>query len=86
MLALIIAALIGPQSAIAGEYKLFYLTDSGKQVEADEAIKASLQGSNIYKCQSVEMSVSKSGTSVSLKNIKKPKTIKKGEKVIYEDK
>lgn len=57
----------------AAEYKQFYITASGAQVDATEAIMSAAKGESVYKCQSVEFKVSKSGTSIGLKNVKKPK-------------
>lgn len=57
----------------AAEYKQFFLTASGKQIDNTEAIMSAAQGGEVYKCQSVEFKVSKSGTSIGLKNVKKPK-------------
>lgn len=54
-------------------YELFYVSKSGSKVEVVDAIVSAAKGESIYKCQSVEFKVSKSGTSISLKNVKKPK-------------
>lgn len=54
-------------------YKLFYINQSGTQIDATKALLASLKGDQVYKCQSVESKVSKAGTSIGLHNIKKPK-------------
>lgn len=55
------------------KYKLFYINQSGTQIDATKALLASLKGDQVYKCQSVESKVSKTGTSIGLRNIKKPK-------------
>jgi len=55
----------------APTYSQFYLMN-GKQVNAQEAIIASLKGSEAFLCKSVAASVSKSGTSIGIKAIKKP--------------
>lgn len=60
----------------AGEYKQFFLDASGRQLSSEEAILASVKGAETFRCQSVEYKVSKSGTSIGLKNIKKPKVEK----------
>jgi hypothetical protein len=59
-------------SANAADFELFYLVGNSR-MSADSAIIQSIKGETVYKCQSVETKVSKSGTSVSLKNVKKPK-------------
>lgn len=51
-------------------YKQFYLV-SGKQVSAETAILASLKGNEAYRCVSVESKLSKSGTSIGIRNVKK---------------
>ena len=73
-LILLVALAFASTSFAQTEYKMFYLNDSGTQLDATEALLQSSKGSNVYKCQSVEMKVSKSGTSISLKNVKKPKS------------
>lgn len=55
--------------AKAQEIKL--LTNDGKQVSAETAIKMSLDGKDIIQCQPVKAMPNKKGTSVSLKPIKK---------------
>lgn len=57
------------------EYKQ-YFQSNGKIVSAEEAITSSLKGSEVYRCQSVEAKVSKAGTSIGLKNVKRPSTKK----------
>ncbi len=59
-------------TAHAGDYKQFFLV-GGKQTDAQAAIVATMKGQEAFKCQSVEFKVSKAGTSIGLKNIKKPK-------------
>lgn len=70
---LIVALLMISSTAMAGKYDLIYLRN-GKQVTPEQGILAAASGETIYKCQTVEAKVSKSGTSVSLRAIKKPKT------------
>lgn len=58
----------------AAEYKQIYLdSSSGRQMEAHEAILAAVKGQTVYKCQTVEAKISKSGTSIGVRNVKKPK-------------
>lgn len=52
------------------KYKQFYLLN-GSQASAEEAILASLKGGEAFKCVSVQAQVSKAGTSIGLKNVKK---------------
>lgn len=52
------------------KYKQFYLVNGSKS-SAEEAILASLKGAEAFRCQSVEAKVSKSGTSIGVRNIKK---------------
>lgn len=66
--------LISSTHAMADKYKLIYLDAKGRQVSAEEGILKAAGGEEVLKCQTVEAKVSKSGTSISLKNIKKPKT------------
>lgn len=54
------------------EYKQFFLSN-GKNVSAQQAILDSLRNeSDVFKCTSVVAMPSKSGTSIGLKNVKKP--------------
>jgi hypothetical protein len=58
-----------------------------KQVNAiapEAAILASANGETVYKCQPVEMKVSKSGTSISMRNIKKKLTSEEAAQKIKE--
>lgn len=66
-------ALLGATANAKQDYKLFYSTPSGKQMTAEQAVLASAKGETIYKCQTTELGISKSGTSISLKATKKPK-------------
>lgn len=56
----------------ATDYEMFYLVN-GKKSSAEEAIIASLKGAEAFKCVSVESKVSKAGTSIGLRQVKKPK-------------
>lgn len=56
----------------AAEYKQLYLVN-GKESSAEQAILASMKGSEVLKCQSAEFKVSKSGTSIGIRNVKKPR-------------
>ena len=55
------------------KYKMFYTDDKGKTIEATQALISSMKGEVVYKCQSVEANVAKSGVSIGLRNVKKPK-------------
>jgi hypothetical protein len=59
-------------SASAADYAQFYLVN-GAKVSAETAILASMKGTEAYKCNSVEFKVSKAGTSIGIRNVKKPK-------------
>lgn len=54
-------------------YDQYYTDSSGKRVQAADALISSVRGETIYKCQTVESKVSKSGTSIGIHAIKKPK-------------
>lgn len=60
-------------SSASDQYAIKYEDASGRALTASEGILKASTGETIYKCQTVEAKVSKSGTSVSLRNIKKPK-------------
>lgn len=53
-------------------YSQFFLV-GGKQVDAATAIVQALNGREAFKCTSVTATVSKAGTSIAIKNVKKPK-------------
>ncbi len=59
--------------AFATDYQLKFTDESGHQVSSEQAIIGSLQGKTMFKCQTVEAKVSKAGTSIGIRNIKKPK-------------
>jgi hypothetical protein len=59
-------------AATAAEYKQFYLV-GGREASAQEAILASLKGSESFKCTAVSAQLSKAGSSIGLKQIKKPR-------------
>lgn len=59
--------------AHAAEYDMFYLVN-GNKVAAETAILASLKGTPAYRCVAVESKVSKAGTSIGIRNVKKPKS------------
>jgi hypothetical protein len=69
----IVITLLLSSNAFAAEYKQFYLVN-GKEVAAETAILASLKGGEAYRCVSVESKVSKSGTSIGIRNVKKPRS------------
>ena len=56
----------------AADQKIHY-TSKGQTLNAQAAILAAMRGEEVYKCQTVEAKVSKSGTSIGLKNVKKTK-------------
>lgn len=58
------------------EYKLIYLNSGFKQIEATQALLEATKGNEVYKCQTVSAKVGKTGTSISLKQNKKPKVEK----------
>ncbi len=60
------------ESASATPYKQFFLV-GGKQTDAATAIVQALNGQPAYKCVSVTAAISKAGTSIAIKNVKKPK-------------
>lgn len=68
---LLICAL-GQLSHAAG--KLFYMNASRHELPADQAIIGAFKGEEIYKCQQQEGKISKNGTSIGVKNVKRSKT------------
>lgn len=74
LLSLFVLALTVSLSAEASpSYKQFYLVN-GKQAETEAALQAALKGSEVMECASIEAKVAKSGKSIGLKRIKKPKS------------
>lgn len=69
---LIILSLFVSLPVHAADYEQFFLVN-GKKSSAEEAIIASLKGAEAFKCVSVESKVSKAGTSIGLRQVKKPK-------------
>lgn len=59
-------------------------TKSVSAIPAETAVLSAAGGETVYKCQPVEMKISKSGTSVSLRNIKKKITKEEAEQKIKE--
>ncbi len=56
------------------EYAMVFVRRSDvKEVDAAQALLGSAKGEKYLKCQAMELSLSKSGTSISLRNVKKPK-------------
>jgi|WetSurSiteA1Bulk_404760.scaffolds.fasta_scaffold288863_1 hypothetical protein len=53
-------------------YDLYFVTANGQKLAAEKALLSAIGGETVYKCQTIEPKVSKSGTSIGLKNIKKP--------------
>ena len=77
MYKLIIGVLVGSTLTVnAAEYEMFFLSKNGNKISNEEAIIAAANGETVFKCQSQEFKVSKSGTSISVKNVKKPKVEK----------
>lgn len=69
----ILAALFTAASAQAStEYKMFYTTSDGKVISNEQALLAAMKGGAVYKCQSVEAKVNKYGSSISVRNVKRP--------------
>lgn len=57
--------------AHAAEYRQVFLSN-GRELTPEQAIVASMKGAEVLKCQSAEFKVSKSGTSIGIRNVKKP--------------
>lgn len=55
------------------EFNQYYVNGSGQKLEAESALVKSVQGETIYKCQTVTAKVSKSGTSIGIRAVKKPR-------------
>lgn len=72
---IIIVSSLFAYAAVAAEYEQFYVVN-GKKVSAEEAVLASVKGSQAYKCTAVEAKVSKAGTSIGLRQIPRPKASK----------
>lgn len=73
---LILSTLVFASVAVqaAPKSEAIYLNSAGRQVGAVDAIRASMGGELTYKCQPQEFSISKSGSSISIKNKKKKLT------------
>lgn len=56
----------------APEYRQMYLLN-GREVPADVALVSALGGKEVFRCQTVSANLSKSKTSIALKNVKRPK-------------
>lgn len=54
------------------KYEQFFLLN-GKRVSGEEAIMGSIKGTPAFKCNAVQATVSKSGTSVGIRAVKKPR-------------
>lgn len=70
---IVLSALFAATTAFSADnpnYKMFYLVN-GAKASAEQAIIASLKGAETFKCQSVESKVSKSGTSIGIRNVKR---------------
>lgn len=44
---------------------------NGKEITPEQALLASVKGEQVFKCQLVEAKVSKTGTSIGLRNVKR---------------
>lgn len=74
MMKLIVGLLVGSTlTAGAAQYEQVFLNSSKQVITNEDAIIAAANGETVYKCNSQEFKVSKSGTSISVKNVKKPK-------------
>lgn len=71
---LIVSMLVTLSAHAAPKSEAIYLDQSGRQVDAVTAIKASMSGELTYKCNPQEFKVSKSGNSISIRNRKKKLT------------
>lgn len=56
-------------------YKGFYLVGNTRVdlKKAESAIMAAIKGQEVYKCQTVEAKLNKTGTSIGMKNVKRTK-------------
>lgn len=75
-LAIVFIVLAGLKANAAVQFDQFYTDASGKRIESSEALISSVRGQTIYKCQTVETKLSKSGNSIGIHNVKKPKIAK----------
>ena len=77
MYKLIIGVLVGSTVTVnAAEYEMFFLSKNGNKISNEQAIIASANGETVYKCIAQEFKLSNSGSSISVKNVKKPKAEK----------
>lgn len=68
--------LICSVSKAAVKYDQFYTDANGKRLETSVALVDAIKGADIYRCQTVETKLSKSGTSIGIHTVKKPKIAK----------
>jgi hypothetical protein len=68
---LVILSLFVSIPANAARYEQFYLVNGSKS-SAQEAILASLKGQEAFKCTAMEAKVSKAGTSIGMRQVKRP--------------
>lgn len=68
---LLISLLLSSMAQAKETAKVVYMTEAGKVLTPVQALVGSTKGDPIFKCQLVSAQVSKSGTSISLKAIKK---------------
>lgn len=69
---ILIVCALGQLSHAAG--KLFYVNASRQELSAEQAIIGAFKGDEVYKCQQQEGKISKSGTSIGVKNVKRTKS------------
>jgi hypothetical protein len=60
-------------NVLAANQNVFYTDSKGNRLETSDALLASVKGTEIFKCQPVEAKISKSGTSIGIRTIKKNK-------------
>lgn len=58
------------------KYEQFYISQSGERIESAQAILQALNGDTVFKCQTVQAKLSKSQTSIGIRAVKKPRSVK----------
>lgn len=71
-------------SAGAAKYDQVFLSASKSELTPEQATLDSLAGKTVYKCITQETKAGKSGTSISMRNVKKPKADEDIERAIEE--
>lgn len=66
--------IVGGYKSNAATNDVFYVTSSGSKIDSKDAIISAAKGDLVYKCQPQESGISKSGTSLTVKNRKKKLT------------